>query len=210
MARYNEANRQKHERRGWIARWHLQNVLEVIYKLVAQTDPAMVLDAGCGEGFVADYLNRRNPELSITGIDHSAEAVAYARSRFGHAADFKIGSVLELPYADRSFDTVVCSEVLEHIPEHEVAMGELKRVARNAVVISVPNEPYFKWLNDIARAIRFSQDPGHVNFWTHRQFRRYMRSHFAHPQFSRKHIMYQFAVASLRPDESWRGQLAYS
>jgi len=210
MARYNEANRQKHERRGWIARWHLQNVLEVIYKLVAQTDPAMVLDAGCGEGFVADYLNRRNPELSITGIDHSAEAVAYARSRFGHAADFKIGSVLELPYADRSFDTVVCSEVLEHIPEHEVAMGELKRVARNVI------EPLEIWLigyrdnHSIARAIRFSQHPGHVNFWTHRQFRRYMLFHFAHPQFSRKHIMYQFAVASLRPDESWRGQLAYS
>ena len=202
MARYNAANRQKHERRGLIARWHLQSVLEVVHKLVAQTGPVTLLDAGCGEGFVADYLHRRNPALSITGIDNSAEAIAYAESRFGRAADFGVGSLLKLPYADNSFDTVVCSEVLEHIVEHEVAMGELKRVARNYVVVSVPNEPYFKWLNDFARIIRFSQDPGHVNFWTHGQFRRYMRSHFANPLFWRKHIMYQFAVAALQSDES--------
>ena len=197
MVQYNPANRQKHERRGLIARWHLQSVMEVVYNLVAQTNPSSVLDAGCGEGFVADYMHNRDPSLQITGIDYSPEAIEYAEAHFGHAARFKIGSLLELPFDDNAFDTVVCSEVLEHVVEYEVAMRELKRVARQHVVISVPNEPYFKWLNDLAQAIGFSQDPGHVNFWNHRQFRSYMKSHFANPAFARKHIMYQLAVAAL-------------
>ena len=197
MAQYNQANRQKHERRGAISRWHLRSVMEAVYRLVAATNPRTVLDAGCGEGFVAGYLHKRDAALKITGIDYSPEAVECARSLFGHAAEFQIGSLLNLPYADNSFDTVVCSEVLEHIEDHEKAMQELKRVARNFVVISVPNEPFFKWLNDFARAINFSKDPGHVNFWTHRQFRTYMHSHFSNPRFMRKHIMYQLAVAAL-------------
>lgn len=197
MVHYNAANRQKHERRGLIARWHLQRVMEAVYRLVARTNPITVLDAGCGEGYVANYMYQRNQALCITGIDNSIEAVKFAESHYGHAAEFQVGSLLQLPFADKTFDTVVCTQVLEHIDEHEVAIGELKRVARNYVVVTVPNEPYFKWLNDFARTIKFCQDPGHVNFWTHRQFRSYMRSHFAKPLFSRKHIMYQLAVAAM-------------
>ena len=197
MVPYNAANRVKHEKQGLIARWHLRSVMESIYRLVAVTKPRTVLDAGCGEGFVSGYMHQRNSALRITGIDYSPEAVKFARSRFGDVAEFQVGSLLNLPFPDETFDTVVCSEVLEHIDDYETAMSEIKRVACNYVVITVPNEPYFKWLNNLAQAARFSLDPGHVNFWTHRQFRSYMRSHFADPVFSRKHIMYQLAVAAL-------------
>ncbi len=48
-----------------------------------------------------------------------------------------------LPYADESFDTVVCSDVLEHIGPHRQALAELLRVARKKVIITVPA---YKWL----------------------------------------------------------------
>jgi ubiquinone/menaquinone biosynthesis C-methylase UbiE len=52
-------------------------------------------------------------------------------------------SVLSLPFAARSFDTVTCLEVLEHLDDPSAAVRELARVARRAVVVSVPFEPYF-------------------------------------------------------------------
>ena len=200
MVRYNPANKQKYLRGDVISKWHLRSVMEAVYNLVAQTSPRTVLDAGCGEGFVSKYLADRDPGLEIIGVDLSLDAIRYAQDRFGDVASFQAGSILSLPFADNSFDTVVCSEVLEHISEVELAIAELKRVADRHVVITVPNEPYFKWLNDFARAVRISQDPGHVNFWTHSQFKAFVASHFRAPQFSRKHVIYQLAVATVQGD----------
>lgn len=48
-----------------------------------------------------------------------------------------------LPFPDNSFDTVICSDVLEHIGPHKHAIGELLRIARKKVIITVPA---YKWL----------------------------------------------------------------
>jgi len=48
-----------------------------------------------------------------------------------------------LSYGDRSFDIVLCSQVLEHVADPVRAIAELKRVAKKKLIISVPNEPYF-------------------------------------------------------------------
>lgn len=48
-----------------------------------------------------------------------------------------------LPYADNSFDTVICSDVLEHIGPHKQAIGELLRIARKKIIITVPA---YRWL----------------------------------------------------------------
>lgn len=48
-----------------------------------------------------------------------------------------------LPYADNSFDTVICSDVLEHIGPHKQAIGELLRIAKKKIIITVPA---YRWL----------------------------------------------------------------
>ncbi len=190
---YNTANRDRHTRSGFIARWHLRSVNEAIYQLVSESGARSVLDAGCGEGFVTDYLARRDPSLALTGIDVSSEAIDYARKNFGHAS-FLVGSVLALPFGDASYDTVLCSEVLEHIPDWEQAITELKRVARHYVLITVPREPHFKVLNSLGRATRFCQDPGHINFWSWASFKRIISARFSGTRFERKHVIYQLAL----------------
>lgn len=192
---HTSANKQKYSRSSRIAQWHLNSVMEAIYQLLAESGGASILDAGCGEGFLTDYLARRDPSLRLTGVDMSSEAIAYAEERFGERARFRTGNVYKLPFSDNSFDVVLCSEVLEHLDEPDLAVRELIRVARRHVVITVPNEPYFKWLNDLARALGISMDPGHVNFWTRSSFKAFIRSHFDNPVFSRKHIIYQLALA---------------
>ena len=51
-----------------------------------------------------------------------------------------IADINRLPFADASFDCVICSEVLEHIPEHEKALKELVRILKpqGTLVVSVP------------------------------------------------------------------------
>jgi len=48
-----------------------------------------------------------------------------------------------LPYPDNSFDTVICSDVLEHLGPHKQAIGELLRVAKKKVIVTVPA---YRWL----------------------------------------------------------------
>jgi len=194
---YNTANRDRHTCGGRLARWHLKSFNEAIYQLVVQSGARTVLDAGCGEGFVAAYFAQRNPVLQLTGIDCSPEAIVYARQHFGQFASFLVGNVLHLPYADDAFDVVVCSEVLEHVADWDRALAELVRVARTHVVVTVPHEPYFKILNDAARAVGFCQDPGHVNFWSGTAFRKMISARFSSVVFQRKHLIYQLALGRL-------------
>jgi ubiquinone/menaquinone biosynthesis C-methylase UbiE len=90
---------------------------------------AHVLDAGCGEGvLVQEYAGM----LRMEGVD------ANYRSDL-----VREGSVTALPYADGTFDEVLCLDVLEHLTfaEQPVAVGELFRVLKpgGGALVSVPN-----------------------------------------------------------------------
>ena len=175
---------------------HLQAFLARLYEMLATTEAQTVLDAGCGEGFVADFLARQDPNLRLTGVDLSEEAIAYAQEHFGERAQFRKGSLYKLPFSDNSFDAVVCSEVLEHLDDVDRAMAQLKRVARRHVLITVPREPYFQWLNNVGQLLRISPDPGHVNFWTKASFQDFIHLHFERATFDWKHI-YQLVLCEV-------------
>ena len=80
-----------------------------------------VLDLGCGEGrhAITAYLHA---DVQVIGLDLSRRDIDTARGRFndfedpdaaGKSLDFIIGSGLKLPFADASFDRVICSEDIE-------------------------------------------------------------------------------------------------
>ncbi len=194
---YYSSNYHKHTYDNRLYQGHLRAFLKQLYAMLAQTEARSVLDAGCGEGFVADFLARQDPDLRITGVDLSEAAVAYAQEHFGAHARFRAGSLYKLPFSDNSFDAVVCSEVLEHLEDPERAIGELKRVARTHVLITVPREPYFGWLNALGRLLGATPDPGHVHFWTKKGFQDLINRHFDAARFARKHGIYQLALASV-------------
>jgi ubiquinone/menaquinone biosynthesis C-methylase UbiE len=77
-----------------------------------------------------------------TGIDLSAGMLTRIRRRLGDAVTLARGSADALPFADGAFDVVVCTEVLEHVPDPAGVVAELMRVAGPAgrVVVSIPNE----------------------------------------------------------------------
>jgi len=95
--------------------------------------PASVLDAGCGAGILTDYL----AELGYQAIGADIASATMEQMASPHVT----ASIDTLPFGDRSFDAVVASEVLEHLPVdvYEGALNEIGRVARACVVVTVPN-----------------------------------------------------------------------
>lgn len=107
------------------------------YRVVEQYLWMHVLDVGCGPGFLAA---RCFPNIGwYTGIDISEAAIAQARKLFP-GAHFHVLDVEhnKLPFSDNEFETVVCSETLEHLADHSIILPELKRVSKVYIVITVP------------------------------------------------------------------------
>mgnify|MGYP000037495575 FL=1 len=106
-----------------------------------------LLDLGCGEGrhALTAYLK---PGVEVYGVDLSAEDLGTARGRIDHMADYQPegavqflrGDALHLPFADATFDRVICSEVLEHIPNYLAVLAEINRVLKpgGKLCVSVP------------------------------------------------------------------------
>jgi SAM-dependent methyltransferase len=171
--------------RALIDRFHSRIVAEVL-----ALSPQTFLDAGCGEGFVARRVLNAAPGISLTGCDVSPSALEIAADA-NREARFVAGSVVDLPFPDRSFDVVGCFEVLEHLPDDlpRQALSELARVARNAVVLSVPHEPLFC----LANAVRGKNldvqprgsDPDHKQFWSPSAFRAMVSEQFVVQELTR-------------------------
>lgn len=144
-----------------------------IHGVLAAVAPESILDAGCGEG---ELLRRGLLSIAQTvSLDRSREALAEIRTHTPHCHPV-CGSVLQLPFAPASFDAVVCLEVLEHLEDPAVAVRELLRVARFAVVISVPFEPYFR-LGNLLRGKYLGglgNHPEHIQHWNPRRFRNFL------------------------------------
>ena len=130
-----------------------------------------VLDAGCGEGFVIQALHNGAPDRTLVGLDVSQTALDHAKER-NPDITFLLGSVYSLPFAEGSVQTVLLSEVLEHLKDPVAALIEAQRVAAGSIIVSVPHEPWFRLGNllSLRHISRLGNPAGHINHWSHRQF----------------------------------------
>jgi len=99
-----------------------------------------VLDAGCGTG---DFLRILAPLLrsgSAVGIDLSETMLSEARRRTDSSypnLSFRMANVQELPFDDESFDRVMATQLLLHVPDPQLALAEIRRVLAPGGLISV-------------------------------------------------------------------------
>ena len=95
-------------------------------------DCSSILDVGCGDGKITNQLASQYKR--VAGLDSSKEALKLVKT------EKILGMMESLPFADRSFDLIICCEVLEHLPFKffPKALNELERVAEKYIIISVP------------------------------------------------------------------------
>lgn len=107
-----------------------------------------VLDVGCYDGGGTSWLAGKARRL--VGIDTDAPAIARGRERYPNL-EFVYASAHELPFSDNSFDCVVFSEVLEHLPSDiEIqTIREIWRVLRPSglLILTTPHWGLFWWLD---------------------------------------------------------------
>jgi SAM-dependent methyltransferase len=106
-----------------------------ILSLLSSLRFSSLLDVGGGEGYRAALVKKRLKIRKVVVADLSWEACRRAGKLF-HLPS-AVAEIHSLPFKDRSFDVVMCTETLEHVMGTEGAVEELARVAKKAVIITV-------------------------------------------------------------------------
>jgi SAM-dependent methyltransferase len=121
-------------------------MLTVRYERLELTPGDLLLDVGCGFGRHAYEAARRGAR--VVALDYAETELKEVRNTFGAMADAGEveetslagtvqGDAAHVPFADGTFDRVIASEVLEHLPDDQMALRELCRVLRPGGVLAV-------------------------------------------------------------------------
>jgi ubiquinone/menaquinone biosynthesis C-methylase UbiE len=96
-----------------------------------------VLDVGCGTGSLTYAIPKRANVRSIQGVDLTPAFIDAAKSKSSDARiDFRVADVCALPFPDATFDRVLSLLCLHFVPKTEVAVRELRRVARPGATVA--------------------------------------------------------------------------
>lgn len=127
----------------------------------------VVLDVGCGSSRILRDLG------NVVGLDLAFHKLRYMNR---YARPLVQGSIFALPFRNEAFDTVVCSEVIEHIPSGDAPFRELARVQRpgGRLVLGTPDYARRSWR--VIEAFYRVLAPGgyadeHVTQYTHDRLR---------------------------------------
>jgi SAM-dependent methyltransferase len=127
------------EDRHWWYRGR-RHVLDLLLAGLDFPPGVSILDAGCGSGRNMLELQRYG---TVTGLELSSPSVQAARAR--NVGEVVQGSVMEMPFADNSFQLAVSLDVIEHLEDDRGALRELRRVVApgGRLLVTVPA---YQWL----------------------------------------------------------------
>ena len=102
----------------------------------------VIVDLGCSTGYLLEDLAARYPDAHLTGVDLIAAGLRKAHRNVPRAHLIQ-ADVCALPLEDESVDGAVSANLLEHVPDDELALRELRRVLRPGAVavLVVPAGP---------------------------------------------------------------------
>lgn len=119
--------------------WPSDNTHAVIRRIQADALPGLVCDLGCGTGHLLRELTADGSRTGV-GVDHHI-----AERSLDSTITYLEARIDRLPFADRTFDTVVSTHTLEHTLELCPAVQELRRVAAQRLIVVVPRERPGRW-----------------------------------------------------------------
>lgn len=109
---------------GWMYRERINRG----FRLLPRRKFTRTLEVGYGAGAVLMAIGADGGELHGIDLDADPTSVTALLAKEGLAANLVKGSVYEMPYADATFDLVVCFSVFEHLHEYERGLHEVARV----------------------------------------------------------------------------------
>jgi 2-polyprenyl-3-methyl-5-hydroxy-6-metoxy-1,4-benzoquinol methylase len=131
-----------------------------------------LLDAGCGTGHFSRIATRRGAD--VTSMDVGPKLLAEVAQKC--ESNRVVGSVTGMPFSDRSFEVVICTEVIEHTREPRAAVAELARVLapQGVLVLTTPNRVWHPGIR-LATALRIRPYEGLENWVRWSDLRRWLQ-----------------------------------
>ena len=154
-------------------RWVTCRFVEEILAQVKELSSESILDVGCGEGYVTRRLAEIPSVRKVVGLDREPEVLKNTGS---NKIGYVVGDAYNLDYPPNSFDTVIATEVLEHLREPERALHSMSVVSARNLAVTVPREPLWRMLNMVR--MKYLRDwgntPGHIQHFSDKKFRQLM------------------------------------
>lgn len=133
---------------------------------------ARVLDLGVGDGALLEYLIQQKGIIG-TGVDVSPKAVEFCRARGLNVLLADINAPIAT-YVTDTYDYVIMSEIIEHIPDPETMLLSLAPLARKGLIVSIPNTGFHQHRLRLLLGrfpLQWVVTPGeHLRFWTRADF----------------------------------------
>lgn len=170
----------KYTKTGSIGNFLVKNFFKKIKDISPTEETGNVLEVGCGAGYSLVHLQKYyDTKVSFSACDIDPELVRLAKEKNPNVM-CEVGSIYDLPYKDKSFDTVYCLEVMEHLEDPKKALEELARVTRKNIIISTPNEPIWRFLNcaRLKYLSNLGNTPGHINHWSSKKLSNLISNYF--------------------------------
>ncbi len=152
-----------------------------------------VLDLGCATGNYSVVLKKSG--YDVKGADVNPQYVQRARERGIDAVQIN-GTV---PYPDKSFDTVICFEVIEHVTDTTLLLREAKRLAKKNVLFSTPNSENVEKLMHQGLLYEHFAELDHKNFFTKDSFYKLLSTEFSSVSVKKGDGINPFALIGFYP-----------
>jgi methionine biosynthesis protein MetW len=160
---------------GILSPWRLKRA-KVFASLVQPGDH--VLDLGVGDGALLRYLVEQRGVIGY-GLDVSPKAVEFCRAQCLNVelADINrpVGEAVAAYFKGvQDFDYIILSEIIEHLPDPESLLNELRGYTRKAIIVSIPNTGFHQHRLRLLMGrfpLQWVVTPGeHLRFWTRADF----------------------------------------
>jgi methionine biosynthesis protein MetW len=133
-----------------------------------------ILDAGCGEGFIMEFLHK-NKNCKCFGIDISSKVIKKIHLK-GFSGVVRDLDSEGLGLSETSYDYILLIEVLEHLKyPHKVLVEACKHV-KKGVIVTLPNTGYIYWRLQLLRGYFPRQSFTHLHFWTINDFKIFLET----------------------------------
>lgn len=155
--------------------------VETALKCFCETDAPWVLDVGTADGLMLEELRRRLPKAWFFGMDLSLQLL---RANQSSGTPKLQADALRLPVRSASVDAIICTAVIEHVPDANALMEECRRVLRpNGVLALTTPDPI---MEKIASAIGLLKEPGHQKTFNLKELKQLATSNGLRPLVAKK------------------------
>jgi methionine biosynthesis protein MetW len=159
---------------GHLSQWRLKRT-QVFTDLVADGD--RVMDLGVGDGALLRYM-LEHKRIEAFGLDISPKAVEFCRAQGLNVELADINKPIT-DYLKQPFDYVILSEIIEHLPDPESLLNNLRPFVRKAIIVSIPNTGFYQHRLRLLLGrfpLQWVVTPGeHLRFWTRTDFHWWVR-----------------------------------